>query len=239
MTAAGISRAARVPEKLRPGQMSVPLLGRVIMGDVAVTLVDLAQRGLVKVTEIRDGETALADWALAVEARPVSPSERDLLMAFEKALIDGLSTYDRPARLQVLAAEFSLVLSKVRAELLREAVHRGWVRRWHNDQRTPEAEELARRLRAFRGELRQLKAEQDEDALARDWLPYALHFGLVSGDQIPLTRFALSWVDAFSGLESWSHAELRSRMPDKEVSFPKDEWRGMSLGLAAAWDIGM
>lgn len=46
MATAGISGGVRAPEGLRPGQMSVLVLGRVIMGDVAVTLVDLAQRGL-------------------------------------------------------------------------------------------------------------------------------------------------------------------------------------------------
>lgn len=236
MTAAGISGDVRVPEELRPGQMSALVLGRVIMGDVAVTLVDLAQRGLVEVTEIRDSETASADWALAVKARPVLPPD---LLVYEKTLLDGLSSYDQAARLQVLAAEFSLVLSKVRTELIREAVRRGWLRHWRHGQRTPEGGELARQLRAFSSELRQLKAEQGEDVLARDWLPYALHFGLVSCNRIPLARFARSWVDAFRGLESWSRTEPRPRRPDEEIPFPKDEWRGMSLDLAAAWEMGL
>jgi len=236
MVAAEISGGARVPEELRPGQMSVLVLGRVIMGDVAVTLVDLAQRGLVRVTEIRDSETASADWALAVEARPVS---RPDLLVYEKTLLDGLSGYDQSARLRVLAAEFSLVLSKVRSELIREAVRRGWLGHWRHGRRTSAGEELARQLCAFRSELRRLKAEQGEDALARDWLPFALHFGLVSCDRIPLARFARSWVDAFKGLESWSHTEPRPRRPDEEIPFPKDEWRGMSLDLAAAWEMGL
>jgi hypothetical protein len=141
--------------------------------------------------------------------------------------------------LQALATEFSFVLSKVRSELIREAVRRGWLRHWHHGQQTPEGEELARQLHAFRSELRRLKAEQGEDALTGDWLPYALHFGLVSCGRIPLARFARSWVDALKSLESWSQAEPGPRGPDEEISFPKDEWRGMSLDLAAAWEIGL
>lgn len=213
--------------------MGVVVLGRVIMGDVAVTLVDLARRGRVDVTESRDSDMATTDWMLAARSRP------DSHQGYEQILLDGLADYDAPARLSVLAAEFSLVLSKVRTELIRDAVHRGWLRRWHHGQRTPRGEELARQLRAFRGELRQLKAEQDEDVLVSDWLPYALHSGLVSCDRIQLARFARSWIDAFNGLESWSHAEPRPRRPDEEITFPKDEWRGMSLELAAAWDMGL
>ena len=37
------------PGGVRPGQVSILLLGRVIIGDIAVTLVDLARRGLLTV----------------------------------------------------------------------------------------------------------------------------------------------------------------------------------------------
>jgi hypothetical protein len=233
MAAARMGGVTRIPEGFRPGQIGMVVLGRVIMGDVAVTLVDLARRGRVDVTESCDSDTATTDWMVAVRSRP------DPLTGYEQILLDGLADYDEPARLSMLAAEFSLVLSKVRTELIGEAVHRGWLRHWHHGQRTPRGEELARQLRAFRGELHQLKAEQGEDVLVRDWLPYALHFGLISRDRIQLVRFAQSWVDAFKGLESWSHVEPRPRRPDEEISFPKDEWRGMSLDLAAAWEMGL
>jgi hypothetical protein len=51
-------------------------------------------------------------------------------------------------------------------------------------------------VRSFSRDLRRLKAEGDKDALAGALLPYALHFGLVSGDQTPLARFAHAWVRA-------------------------------------------
>ena len=138
MTAARMAGVPRIPEGLRPGQMGVVVLGRVIMGDVAVTLVDLARRDRVDVTESRDSDMATTDWMLAARSRP------DSLPGYEQILLDGLADYDAPARLSVLAAEFSLVLSKVRTKLMGEAVHRGWLRRWHHGQRTPRGEELAR-----------------------------------------------------------------------------------------------
>jgi hypothetical protein len=43
--------AAGVPGELRAGQLGVIVIGRVIMGDIAVTLADLAQRKLLIVSE--------------------------------------------------------------------------------------------------------------------------------------------------------------------------------------------
>ena len=75
------------------------------MGDVAVTLVDLAQRGLVDITEIDDSDIATADWTVTARSRT------DSLPGYEQTLLAGLAAYDEPARLSLLAAEFSLVLS--------------------------------------------------------------------------------------------------------------------------------
>jgi hypothetical protein len=82
-------------------------------------------------------------------------------------------------------------------------VHQGWLRRWHHDQRTPEGDALARKLRAFRSELRQLKASRGEDAPISDWLPFAVHFGLVSPETNRLARFARAWDDSFSNVKGW------------------------------------
>jgi hypothetical protein len=45
---------------LKPGEISLVILGRVVMGDIAITLVDLAQQDLLRVEETDDG----ADWRL-------------------------------------------------------------------------------------------------------------------------------------------------------------------------------
>jgi hypothetical protein len=39
------------PDRIRPGQLGVVMLGRVIIGDIATTLVDLAVRGMLAVEE--------------------------------------------------------------------------------------------------------------------------------------------------------------------------------------------
>jgi hypothetical protein len=39
------------PDRIRPGQLGVVMLGRVIIGDIATTLVDLAVRGVLAVEE--------------------------------------------------------------------------------------------------------------------------------------------------------------------------------------------
>jgi hypothetical protein len=41
------SQALMPPEGLRPAQLGIVLLGRVIVGHASATLVDLAQRGLI------------------------------------------------------------------------------------------------------------------------------------------------------------------------------------------------
>jgi hypothetical protein len=211
-----------VPGKLRPGQMSVVMLGRVIIGDIAVTLVDLAERGRVELTEVaqpedagngEDGVATTADWTIHVPSRPrpttqtASTIRPHSIVPFEQTLLDGLSGYKEPTPLEVVAGGFSYVLDKVRADLVREAVHQGWLRRWHHDQRTPEGDQLARKLRAFRSELRQLKAEHGEDPLISDWLPFAVHFGLVYPETNRLARFARAWDDAFSDMKGWSQRD--------------------------------
>jgi hypothetical protein len=212
-----------VPGKLRPGQMSIVMLGRVIIGDIAVTLVDLAERGRVELTEVpqtqahpgdsEDGVAANADWTIHVPSRPTAAAQTastirpHSIVPFEQTLLDGLSGYAEPTPLNVVVGGFGYVLDKVRAELIHEAVHQGWLRRWHHDQRTPEGDALARKLRAFHSELRQLKAEHGDDPLIKDWLSFAVHFGLVSPERVALARFARAWNDAFSNMKGWSQRD--------------------------------
>jgi hypothetical protein len=47
-------------KSLKPGEISLVILGRVVMGDIAITLVDLARQDLLRVEETDDG----ADWRL-------------------------------------------------------------------------------------------------------------------------------------------------------------------------------
>lgn len=198
MSAVGIPA---IPEGLRAGQLGVVVIGRVIMGDIAVTLVDLAQRKLLTVSKA-DG-----DWVLSPSAEAAAAGRRQSqLLGYEKRLLDGLVEVDGPARLSTLASRFGTALDESRSALVHEAVRRGWLRHLRHDQRTPKGEDLAREVRLFGHELRQLKTRSE--VVAGDLLlPYALHFGLISGEQLPLARFAHAWVRTFAGQPGWAPPE--------------------------------
>jgi hypothetical protein len=59
-------------EELRAGQTGVVTLGRVIMGDIAVTLVDLIQREFLAVEETTDH----GDWLLTLRGKSASRQQR-------------------------------------------------------------------------------------------------------------------------------------------------------------------
>jgi hypothetical protein len=185
---------------LKPGEISLVVLGRVVMGDIAVTLVDLAQRDLLRVEETDDG----ADWLLS----PLhGVSARRAVAEYETKLLEQLAGRGQIVRLSSLAAGLGQDLGKVRRALEHEAVAQGWVRRLRHDQRTPKGEELARRVRSFQRELRKFKSDGGEEAVGGTLLPFALRFGLVSGDQLPLARFAHDWVRTFGDLPGWRPAQ--------------------------------
>ncbi len=173
------------------------------MGDIAVTLVDLAQWKLLTVSEAQDD----GDWLLSPSAGAVSGRLPSRLLGYEKQLLDGLTGVGVPVCLSALASRFGPALDDTREALVHEAVHQGWLRHLHHDQRTPRGEDLARQVRTFRRDLRRLKADGDQEALAGDLLPYALHLGLLSDDQSPLPRFARAWVRVFFGAPGWAPPE--------------------------------
>jgi hypothetical protein len=204
----------RPPDDMRPGQVGVVMLGRVIIGDVAVTLVDLAVRRFLAVQERGDSEEpegAAPDWSLtAVQATGLA-HRRESLLGYERTLLDAVADGSQTTT-SSLATGMAQILAETRREILRDAVHRGWLRHIHHDQRTAEGEQLAARIRTFQNRLRQFATSQGEDALAGPLLPYAMHFGLVHGDDLPLVRFARHWVHTFSVLPGW-HQEV-PKAPD-------------------------
>jgi len=185
---------------LKPGEISLVILGRVVIGDIAITLVDLAQQDLLRVEETDDG----ADWRLTPSP---GVSARQAIAQYETKLLEKLADRGQAVRLSSLADEFARDLGNVRHALEHEVVAQGWVRRLHHDQRTPKGEELARHVRSFQRELRKLKAGGGAEAVGGTMLPFALRFGFVSGDQLPLVRFAHDWVRTFGDLPGWRPAQ--------------------------------
>jgi hypothetical protein len=120
--------------------------------------------------------------------------------------------------LAALPPDLPSVLIKVRSALVGEAVRQGWLRRLRHDKRTAEGEELARDIRSFYRSLKGLKGGQGESALTGGLLPYALRFGLLSRDQIPLAQFAQAWVEACADLPGW-RTEHKQRQFDDDALF--------------------
>jgi hypothetical protein len=188
------------PKGLKPGEISLVILGRVVMGDIAVTLVDLAQRDLLRVEETDDG----ADWLLTPSH---GVSARQAIAEYETKLLETLAERGQAVRLSSLAADLGRDLGKVRHALEHEVVAQGWVRHLHHDQRTPKGEEMARHVHSFHRELRKFKSDGGEEAIGGTLLPFALRCGLVSGDQLPLARLAHDWVRTFGDLPGWRLAQ--------------------------------
>lgn len=188
------------PAGLKPGQVGVVVIGRVIIGDVAATLVDLALRGYLRVEQ--DPADGNSGWVISTAAdgaqRPGS------LLEYERILLAGLS----PAgKLSEAATELPDTLDKMRAAVIRDAVQRGWLKHMHHDERTEGGEQLATRTRAFQRKLRSLKSSSGASAFAGRLLPYALHFGLADQDQDPLVRFAHAFAAVFADLPGWRPPE--------------------------------
>ena len=136
-----------------------------------------------------------------------------------------------------LTDQLAGAVHRFRHHLVGEAVRGGWLGRLHHDRRTTAGEQLAAQILSFRGALRRRKASGGEQALAGQ-LPYALLFGLIPGSQAAHVRFAHFWIQTCAQVPGLRPAELKR--PDRDdVDFTRDEWRGMSLGLAAAWASGL
>lgn len=92
---------------------------------------------------------------------------------------------------------------------------------------------MSKRLWPFQRKLRQIKTEQGADAPAANYLPYALHFGRVSWERIPLTRFGQAWVNAFSGLEGWYQPQPETPATTTKCPSPKIPGAGGHRGGTA------
>jgi uncharacterized membrane protein YgcG len=161
------------PGNLRPAQLGIVLVGRVVLGHVTATLVDLSQRGFLRIEEI-DGQ-ADPSWLLT-DLRDQAADSNPLLR-FEVTLLDGLFSQQPSVRLSEIDEALVAVLDRFRTQLARDAVRNGRLRRWHRTRRQSRGEQLLTQIRDFRCALRALAASASTDALA-GLVPYAMIFGL-------------------------------------------------------------
>lgn len=126
-----------VPDGIRPGQLGAVLLGRVIIGDIAATLIDLSVRGMLAVEE--HDESDQTGWLLRPEA---TAQQRDTLLSHERTLLSAVSDVARPATIQSLAPRMPRILARAREEIVHDAVGNGWLHRFHHGQPTDAGERL-------------------------------------------------------------------------------------------------
>jgi hypothetical protein len=164
------------------------LVGRVLLSHIGATVVDLAGRGFLSMETAGDDDQA---WRLTVVDG--MPEE---LLGYERALLHGLFGRQSTIGLEHLTVWAVPVLEKARAEIVRDAIDRGWLRpglgrlfavtrgqRRRRDQnpgkRTKSGEELLKDIKAFKRDLRVLAGAGDTPALTR-LAPYAMIFGLAA-----------------------------------------------------------
>lgn len=96
------------PGNLRPAQLGIVLVGRVVLGHVTATLADLAQRGFLRIDEV-NGQ-AVPGWLLT-DLRDQT-ADRDSLLRFEVTLLDGLFAPQPTVRLSDIGQGLVPVLNR-------------------------------------------------------------------------------------------------------------------------------
>jgi len=115
----------RVVDNVRPGHVGTVADERVDPIDVTATLVDLAVRGHVMISELpRESDFARADW----EIKRVEGSA-DGLRPFEQQLLDGIAPAGASVRVSELASKVQESIGGVQDALYDEMVSNGWYER--------------------------------------------------------------------------------------------------------------
>ena len=139
------------PADLRPAQLGIILVGRVIAGHIGATLIDLSRRGFLRIEEVADDDSP--QWLLT-DLRDQGPDPDEPLLPFEMILLGRLFGPQAQVPLPGIGGQLIPALNRVRTELRRDAVRHGWLRRWRRDQRTEQGEQLLGQIQGFRRELR-------------------------------------------------------------------------------------
>jgi uncharacterized membrane protein YgcG len=109
------------PEKLRPAQIGLLIDERADTLDVTATIVDLAVRGYLTITEIpKEGLLGQRDWLLTRRAKTAD------LLGYESIIFDGLFATGEEVKLSSLRRHFYVTLAKAQSALYADAVKQGW-----------------------------------------------------------------------------------------------------------------
>jgi hypothetical protein len=121
----------RVVDDIRPGHVGTVADERVDPIDITATLVDLAVRGHLVITELpRESEFTRSDWEIKrVDGAP------DGLRPFEQQLLDGIASPGGSVRVSDLASRVQESVGGVQNALYDEMVSNGWYERRPDDTR--------------------------------------------------------------------------------------------------------
>lgn len=110
------------PERMRPAQMGLLIDERADTLDVTATIVDLAVRGYLTITEIpKQGWFGKTDWQLT----RLKQADAELL-AYEQIVLDGLFGTPPTRMVSDLKSKFHEELEKAKTALYGDALARGW-----------------------------------------------------------------------------------------------------------------
>lgn len=113
------------PEGLRPAEMGVILDERADTLDVTATIIDLAVRGHLHITEVaKQGWLGKGDWELEKKENP-----GDELVKYEQKLLDALFESREQVKVSSLKNKFAEDLRRVKDELYKDALNRKWFSR--------------------------------------------------------------------------------------------------------------
>jgi hypothetical protein len=109
------------PDKLRPAQLGVLIDESADPGDLVATIVDLAVRGYLTITEHpKHGLFGHADWTLDKKKDGAD------LLPYERTLFDGLFAGGESVLLSTLKGSFAPTLARAQKLLYTDATKRGW-----------------------------------------------------------------------------------------------------------------
>lgn len=113
------------PERLRPAQMGVLLDERADTLDVTATIVDLAVRGHLHITEVaKKGWFGKGDWKFKKKE-----GSGDSLLPYEQELYDAIFEGREEVKVSQLKNKFASDLGRVKQKLYQDSVSRRWFKR--------------------------------------------------------------------------------------------------------------
>jgi hypothetical protein len=115
------------PEGIRPGQVGLLIDEEANILDVTATIIDLAVRGYIKITELEPEGFFRRRHDYEIESLDKANDEK--LLAYERKVLSGLFREGNPVTLSSLKYKFADDLQKVVEGIYTDAVAEGWYRR--------------------------------------------------------------------------------------------------------------